>query len=135
MVVKNRQGNLSPRKKEHVKVLLEHNAQKIVEIAKTLNTSTPTIGQTKKKLRNNEDLEAKRAGKCGKKRKTTHKLERKIVKMCLSNRTSSSRKNLSGLAAEGFVVHKRTVNRRFCEVGLKAYILGCCRRPDFYQFC
>ena len=30
-------------------------------------------------------------------------------------------KILSGLAAQGFVVHRRTVNRRSCEVGLKAY--------------
>ena len=41
--------------------------------------------------------------------------------MCLSNRRSSRRKISSGLAAQGFVVHRRTVNRRLSEVGLKAY--------------
>ena len=66
-------------------------------------------------------MEAKRAGKCGRKRKTTPRLDRKIVNMSLSNRKSSCRKISSGLAAQGFVVHRRTVNRRLCEVGLKAY--------------
>ena len=36
------------------------------------------------------------------------------------NRRSSRRKISSPLAAQGFVVHRRTVNRRLCEVGLKA---------------
>ena len=40
--------------------------------------------------------------------------------MYLSNRRSSRRKISSGLAAQGFVVHRRTVNRRLSEVGLKA---------------
>ena len=54
-------GDLSPRKKKgHVKVLLEHSGLKIVEIAKTLNVSTSTVGRIKKKLRKNEDLEAKK---------------------------------------------------------------------------
>ena len=41
--------------------------------------------------------------------------------MCLSNRRRSCRKISSGLAAQGFVVHKKTANRRLFEVGLKAY--------------
>ena len=98
-------SDLSPRKIGQVKVLLEHCALKIVEIAKTLNVSTRTVGPIKKKMRNDEDLVAKRAGKCGRKRKTTPRLDRKIVKMCLSNRRSSCRKISSGLAAQGFVVH------------------------------
>ena len=92
-------SDLSLRKKVQVKVLLERSALKIVKIAKTLNISTSTVGRIKKKLRNNEDFEAKRARKCGRKRKTTPRFDRKIVKMCLSNRRRSCRKFSSGLAA------------------------------------
>ena len=48
-------------------------------------------------------------------------LDRKIVKMCLSNRRRSCRKISSGPAAQGFEVHRRMVNRRLFKVGLKAY--------------
>ena len=54
-------GDLSSRKKGQVKVSLEHSAIKVVEIAKTLNILPRTAGPTKKKLRNNENLKAKRA--------------------------------------------------------------------------
>jgi len=74
-------------------VLLEHFALKIIEIAETLNVSTRTIDQIKKKLRNNkEDLEAKRAGKFGRKCNTTSRLDGRIGKMSLSNRRSLCRK-------------------------------------------
>ena len=42
--------------------------------------------------------------------------------MCLSNRKSSCRKISFGLAAQEFVVYRRAINKRLCEVGLKAYI-------------
>ena len=102
-------------------MLLEHSASKIVEIAKALNVSTRTVGQIKKTLRNNEDLVAKRAEKCEGKRKTTPRLDKQMIKMCLCSRRSLCRKIPSGLAAQGFVVHRRTVNRRLCAGGLKAY--------------
>ena len=101
-------------------MLLKRSGLKLVKIKKTLNVLTRTVGQIKNKLRNNEDLEAKRARKCGRKRKTTPRPDRKIVKMSLSNRRRSCRKISSGLAAQGFVVHRRTVSRRLFEVGLKA---------------
>ena len=114
-------SDLSSCKKEQVNVLLEHSALKMVEIVKTLNVLTRTVGRIKKKLRNNEDLEAKRVKKCERKRQTTPRLDRKIVKMCLSDRRSSCKKISSGLAAQGLVVHRRTVIGKYCEVGLKAY--------------
>ena len=102
-------GDLSPRKKGQVKVLLEHSAIKIVELAKTLNILTRTTGPMKKKLRNNEDLEAKKAGKSGK-CKTIPRLDRKIVETCRSNRSSSCRKNSSCLAAQGlWYIKKRLI--------------------------
>ena len=101
-------------------MLLEHSAIKIVELAKTLNILTRTTGPIKKKLRNNEDLVAKKAGKSGK-CKTIPRLDRKIVETCFSNRSSSCRKISSGLAAQGLWYIKKTFNRRLCEAGLKAY--------------
>ena len=110
---------MSPCKKRQVKMFLEQSALKTVEIAKTLNVSTGTVDRIKKKLRNNEDLKAKTAGKCGRNRNTIPRLDRKTIKMYLSDRRSLCGKVLSGMAAQGFVLHRKTVNRRLCEVGLK----------------
>ena len=63
----------------------------------------------------------KKAGKSARKRKTTHGLDRMIVKMCFSTGSSSCRKLSSGLAAQTFVVHGKTINSRLSEVDLKAY--------------
>ena len=66
-------------------------------------------------------MAAKRVGKCGRKRKTTPRTDRKIVRMALSNRRTSC-KNLSiALAAQGVSLATRTVNKRLLESGLKAY--------------
>ena len=101
-------GDFSPRKKGQVNVLLKHSALKIVKIAKTLNVLTRTIGQIEKKLRNNEDLEAKRVENA-----------EENAKPPPGNRRSSCRKISSGLVAQELVVHRRKVNRRLCECARK----------------
>ena len=114
-------GELSPRNKEQIKMLSENSTLKQTDIANKLNVSPCAVGRIKEKLRDGEDLEAKRVGKCGKNRKPPPDLIKKIVTMSLSDRRSSCRKISSVLASQGLIVYRRTFNRRLCEVGQKAY--------------
>ena len=68
-----------------------------------------------------EDLKNKRVGNCGRRRKTTPHMDRRMVVMALKDRRASCMKISSVLASEGFKIHWRTVNRRLIGAGQKAY--------------
>ena len=99
----------------------QNSTLKQIDIVNKLHVSPHAVGQIKKKFRDDEDLEAKRVGKSGRKRKTTPRLDKKLVTMPLSESRSSCLKISSVLASQGFMVHRQAVNRRLCEVGQKAY--------------
>ena len=113
--------DLSPRKVGQIKVLLSENSLKQREIARKLRVSTQTISVIKKKIDNGVDLAAKRVAKCGRKRKTTPRTDRKIVKMALKDRRTSCRNLSTELAVQGISLSRRRVNGRLLESGLKAY--------------
>ena len=50
-----------------------------------MGVSSQTISVIKKKIDCNVDLTVKRVGKCGRKRKTTPRTDRKIVQMALKD--------------------------------------------------
>lgn len=60
---------------------------------------------------------------CGRKRITTRRLDRHIVKLAEENRRRSSRSIKKILSEEGHELSTRTIRRRLYEAGLK------CRRP------
>jgi DNA-directed RNA polymerase I, II, and III subunit RPABC1 len=70
--------DISPHKIGQIEVYLSDTTFKQTEIAKKLNVSTQTISAIKKKIKNKEDVSAKRVGNCGRKRVTTPRLDRKI---------------------------------------------------------
>ena len=74
---------LSPRKKGQVSVLLEVRSLKQKDIAKKLNVSTQTVSHVKKILDLGRNLGSSRKGNCGRKKKTTPHLDRKIKAMAL----------------------------------------------------
>lgn len=114
-------SDLSPRKVSQIQLLLSETALKQREIARKLGVSTQTVSVIKKKIDSNVDLAAKRDGKCGRKRKTTPRTDRKIVQMALRDRRASCRKLTTELAMQGVSLARRTVNDRLLESGLKAY--------------
>lgn len=69
--------DISPHKIGQIEVYLSDTTFKQTEIAKKLNVSTQTISAIKKKIKNKEDVSAKRVGNCGRKRVTTPRLDRK----------------------------------------------------------
>jgi len=76
---------------------LEHHTLKIIEIARTLKVSTYKFLESRGNLEIRKVFHVKRTGKSGRNCKTTPRLDRKIVKMSLSNRRSSYRKISSAL--------------------------------------
>ena len=114
-------SDLSPRKVGQINVLLTNSSLKQKEIAKKLGVSSQTVSVIKKKMKNNEHLYSNKIGKCGRKRKTTPRVDRKIKNMALSDRRASCRKISSELAAEGIAVDRKTVNNRLLEAGLHSY--------------
>ena len=71
-------SDLSPRKIGQIRVLLQHSKLKQSEIARDLNVSKQTVSLMKKKLKHGHDKPTGRKGKCGRKRKTTMRLDRII---------------------------------------------------------
>ena len=114
-------NDLSPRKKGQIRILLEEISLKQAKIAKKLGVSTATITQIKKKMQKGEDLKNKRVSNCGRKRRTTPHMDRQMVVMALKDSRASCKRISSVLASEGFIIHRRTVNKRLIGAGLKAY--------------
>lgn len=113
--------DLSPRKKGQISVLLEVRGLKQKDIAKRLNVSTQTVSSVKKALDLGRKIDASRKGNCGRKRKTSPRLDRKIKAMALKNRRATCKTLSMDLAKQGDIVSRRTINNRLLEVGLKSY--------------
>ena len=64
---------------------------------------------------------ANRVGKCGRKRKTSPRTDRKIVQMALKGIRTSCRNFSTALAVQGIGLARRTVKDRLLETALKAY--------------
>ena len=111
----------SPRKKGQISVLLEVKGLKQKDIAKRLNVSTQSVSSVKKTLDLGRKIGVLRKGKCGRKRKTTPRLDRKIKAMALKDRRASCKKLSMELAKQGDILSRRTINNRLLEQGLKAY--------------
>lgn len=114
-------SDFSPRKIGQIRVLLQHSDIKQKEIAQKLSVSPQSVSSIKKKLERGLSLQNGKVGKCGKKRKTTPRLDRKIKNLALKDRRTTCKRISSCLAKEGIIISRRTVNRRLLECGLKAY--------------
>ena len=113
--------DFSPRKIGQIRVLLQHSDIRQKEIAQKFNVPLQSVRSIKKKLERGVSVQNVKIGKCGKKRKTTARLDRKIKNMALKDRRTTYKRISSNLAEEGIIIGRRTVNRRLLECGLKAY--------------
>ena len=59
--------------------------------------------------------------KCGRKRKTTLKLDRKMKAIALKDKRVSYKKFYEELANQDIIVDRKTINNRLLEQELKAY--------------
>ncbi|KAL7641205.1 UNVERIFIED_CONTAM: hypothetical protein RMT77_008343 [Armadillidium vulgare] len=114
-------SDLSPRKIEQIKVLLSVSAIKQKDIAKKLNISCQSVSNIKEKMDKGLNLDSTRTGRCGRKRKTTPRTDRKIKKLALHDKRKFCNSIASEMQADNIGVSRITVNRRLLESGLRAY--------------
>lgn len=113
--------DLSPRKKSEVKTLLLHTSHSQRKIAELAGVSKSAVSKIKINLDQNQPLSPKRKGKCGRKRITTPRSDRKIRDICLQNRKKSAGLLTQMVQESGIQVSKRTVQRRLAEEGLTGH--------------
>lgn len=111
-------SDTSPSKCREIKTLLLHSTYSQRDIATIAGVSKSVVNRIKIKLDLNKSLVAGRVGKCGRKRITTPRTDRKIRDICLENRKKSVARLTTMINDEGIKVSKRTVRRRLAEENL-----------------
>jgi Transposase. len=111
-------SDTSPRKCREIQTLLLHSTHSQRDIATIASVSKSVVNRIKIKLDQNKSLVADRVGKCGRKRITTPRTDRKIRDICLENRKKSVARLTTMINDEGIKVSKRTVRRRLVEENL-----------------
>jgi transposase len=115
-------ADITPRKSAKIAVLLQETSFSQRQIAEKLFVSQSTVRRISDKFKRGMDLAVKRAGKCGRKRITTSRDDRKIQKTILKNRKAPTSRIKLILEQEGVVISQRTLRRRSVEMGFT-----CCR--------
>lgn len=115
--------DISAVKKQEILTLLSHSSKTIRDIANLAKVSIGTVHKIKTNMNNNANYTDNRKGRCGRKRLTTPREERKIEKICVNNRRISLAALKSEVNNAGITISPRTLQRRLKEKGFS------CRRP------
>jgi len=110
--------DLIPRKRGQITVLLKVSDLKQKDTAKDLHAPTLTASTVRKELEVEREMDSLRIGKCGRKRKTRPRLDRKIRVMALSRRAS---RTFFGIGKREYYGGQENHQKRHFEQGLKAY--------------
>ena len=116
-----RRSDVSLRKKEEVKALLQHSQNSQRKIANIVGISKSAVNKIKLNLDKKLPLSPKRTGKCGRKQITTPRTNRKIRDICLQNRKKSVATLTQIVQKSGIAISKRTMQRRLAEEGLTGH--------------
>lgn len=114
--------DVSPEKISEICALIKHSDLSQRKIALLAKVNVMTVNRIKSKLEKNLPLGSQRSGKCGRKRITTPRNERKIRDICLENRRKSAKELTKIINSAGITISARTTRRRLVEMGFK-----CCR--------
>jgi len=101
-----RRKDFTPRKRRKITVFFKHSELKQKDITKEVNVPTQTVSAVRTNLELGREMDSSRMGKCGRKRKTTPTLDRKIKAVALQNRRASC-KNISVELAHGGIMVDR----------------------------
>ena len=104
-----------------ISALLKHSNHSQRKIVSLINVSLMTVNRIKAKLDKIIPLVSQRIGKCGRKRITTPRDERKIRKICLRNRRKCNNEVMKIINEAGIAVSTRTTTRRPAEMGFKCF--------------
>lgn len=113
--------DMSPTKCREIQALLRHTTHSQRDIAALTGVSKSAVNRIKIKLDQKLPLEANRVGRCGRKRITTPRADRKIRDICLQNRKKSITHLTTIINDEGISISKRTVRRRLAEENLMGH--------------
>jgi len=111
--------DLIPRKRGQITVLLKVSDLKQKDTAKDLHAPTLTASTVRKELEVEREMDSLRIGKCGRKRKTRPRLDRKIRVMALASRRAS--RTFFGIGKREYYGGQENHQKRHFEQGLKAY--------------
>lgn len=115
--------DISAVKRQEISTLLLHVNKTIREIANLAKVSIGTVHNIKTTMNNNAKNTGNRKGRCGRKRLTTPRDERKIEQICTNNRRMSLATLKNEVNNAGIAISPRTLQRRLIEKGFN------CRRP------
>lgn len=93
------------------------------EIAKKVQVSESVVSRIKKKVLKNISLSPKKKKNSGRKRITSRRDDKILIREALKNRKATCKMHQKTLTAAGVALSCRTINRRLSEAGLMA------RRP------
>lgn len=117
-------SDITPRKKAKISTLLTNTNYSVRRIANLESVSAATVSRIRRKLDLGESFDVKRLGKCGRKRITTERDDRKILHVIKTARKSAIGEIRHELEEQGIKLSTRTLKRRCYEAGFY------CRRPQ-----
>lgn len=112
--------DITARKREKIITLSEHTSMTQRDIAKNCLVSLGAVNKLLKQKRETGSVEVKRKGKCGRKRKTTHRDECLLLRNSKLNPRKTSFDLQQDLEKAGVKIHDSTVRKRLIEGGRKA---------------
>jgi len=115
-----RRCDLSPRKKGQIRVLPEETSLKQKDIAKKLVVSPQVVSVIARSLQFGISVSPGRRGKCGRRRLSSARDDRKLVNLCLSNRRATPTQLAIEWSNSGTTASNRTVRRRLFNAGLRS---------------
>lgn len=120
--------DITPRKRAKIIALKEHTSMTVRDIASAVGVGKSSVSRILTTFQESGSLSPKRRAKCGRKRKTTPRTDKILIRNSKINPRKTSSDLKRDLLATGFDVSSSTVRRRLLEAGRKA------RRPTKKQF-
>lgn len=115
--------DISDRKIGAAAALLETEQYSYSAIARKLDIGRDSVRRIAQKMKAKENIFVSRRENCGRKPKTSNRVERKIVRIALENRHAPIKVITNTINERGVKISQRTVRRRLKEAKLM------CRRP------
>jgi len=119
--------DITPRKRAKIVTLHEHTGMSQRKIAETVGVSQGSVSSILKQKKETRNVEIKRKGKCGRKRKTSKRDDMILMRNSKANPRKTSEDLKRDLDESGVHVSSSTVRRRLLDQGRKA------RRPKKKQ--
>ena len=118
-----RKADLTVTKKSEILLLIKTGNHSYLDIAAMVGVSRRSVADVARLNKENIPVEHNDRQKCGRRRKTTERMERIITRIIKETRLESTNSIKMKLTDQGINISRRTLQRRFAEKGFK------CRRP------